>query len=515
MLFKRHATRHMNAHERRRFLKIMGLALASPLIPAAVQHAARELAFGEAHANERAEQGEPTYFIEINLRDQWDFGQVFVAPGLATHANLRRGESGRRCALYYEQNQLTRDSGVYLSPESLELRPHLDTIAMCELCELTDGRIHGHEAANAMRSPGRSKSGGPGRKAMYNAEPGYTEQGNEPHHSSTPTPATLHNYHQKQLDPQVRNGLAFKGISRFHTVYHFGGDLPGAELDRFQSTGALIDAFPSSVEDYNILPNENEARAITKLLRRADARFFERHAFDAAVRANHDQQLTDAQKIIYAGEPRIFDLNLTEAERAYWSRGVPAQRCNPTKVRANIWEQTAYAFKLVSNDVVRSVALEFDYVDVHDTRSQDQMEVMTLQAALPLARLIESLKMAGIYDRTLIAVYSTDGGRAPAANSAGNEGKNTVMLAGGMVQGGYYGDVRVAGDDGDGHRYSYHMPDLITGMPISNGTTGKDKRVSGAHIWRTVMKALQVPDALAGQFPDVQSAHALDFMLRT
>jgi arylsulfatase A-like enzyme len=85
---------------------------------------------------------------------------------------------------------------------------------------------------------------------------------------------------------------------------------------------------------------------------------------------------------------------------------------------------------------------------------------------LPLVRLIESLKAAGLYENTLIAIYTLDGGRAPAANSSGGEGKSGLMLAGGMIQGGYYGDVGIAGDDGDGHVYSYSAPDPATGAPL-------------------------------------------------
>jgi len=196
---------------------------------------------------------------------------------------------------------------------------------------------------------------------------------------------------------------------------------------------------------------------------------------------------------------------------AYWGQGVPAQACNPKQVKAQIWEQFAYAYKLVTNRLTASVALEFDYVDTHDSRDAEQLATETKQIALPLSRLIESLKKAGIYDRTLIAIYTTDGSRAPAANSSGYEGKNTVILAGGMIKGGYYGDLRVAGDDGDGHRYSYHAPDLDTGAPNATGTTKNDMRLPGSAIWRTVTKALRIPNAVAGKFPDVAGAKALDY----
>ena len=113
--------------QRRRFLKLMGAALAAPLVPAAVRYACNDIV-GEAKAEE---SGLPTYFIEIDLRDQWDFGHVFVPPGLATYANLRRGEYGRKCALFYEMNQLVqKPNNVYLTPESMALEPPSQTVVV-------------------------------------------------------------------------------------------------------------------------------------------------------------------------------------------------------------------------------------------------------------------------------------------------------------------------------------------------------------------------------------------------
>ena len=86
---------HMSPMKRRRFLKMLGAAVASPAIPAALKFDAMSLVVGEAHAQELTDSA-PTYFVEINLRDQWDFGHVFVSPGLATHADLRRGTNGTR-----------------------------------------------------------------------------------------------------------------------------------------------------------------------------------------------------------------------------------------------------------------------------------------------------------------------------------------------------------------------------------------------------------------------------------
>lgn len=497
---------------RRNFLKLLGVALAAPAVPAGVRFAARALAVGEAKA---AEMEDPphTYYIEINLRDQWDFGHVFVAPGLATHQGLIRGPEGRKCAMYFMQEELlARANNVFLTPLSIPLDPHLDTIAMIETCELGIGEIHGHEASCAFRSPGRSNAQGPGRSPMGANEPVPYVPGNQNHYSSTPTPSSLHNYWQKQLDPKVRNGLTFKGIGREHTTYHFGAGLPGAEIDRMQARQQLYNAFPDTVEDFNVLPTREQADALVDILSRADARFLDKYGFVENVPPAHVANQNASRSLLYVGEPRLISLPLTEEEIAYWSAGVPDQvTANP---KANIWEQAAWAFKLLSNDLVRTFSIEFDYVDWHDTRPQSIMDTLALQTVLPLTRLIESLKLAGIYDRTLIALYTVDSGRSPAGNSSGSEGKCGLMLAGGMIQGGYYGDVGVDGPEADGHRYYYQPPDPATGAPAGK-VTDSSGRLSSAAVWRTVMKALRVPDEIAGQFPDVAQAKAMDWLLRS
>lgn len=499
----------MSAPKRRRFLKLMGAALAAPLIPEAFRYAAHDMC-GVAEAGVPSE---PRYLIEINLRDQWDHGQLFVPPGIATYANLKRGELGRQCAMFFQQNELSeRPNRVYLTPQSMVLDPHLDSIAMIDTCELSVGAIHGHESGNPMRSPGRTHQSGGGRLEMYLNDPvDNFPQGCEQFYSSTPTPASFYNYYNKQQNPGAKNGIAFKGISRgIHTAYHFGAGLPGAELDRIQTRDALFQAFPDSVEDLNVLASTDEAAAMTEILAKVDPKFLERRKFSDVAITNHEQNIVEAKNLLYSGQTKVVSMPLTEEETAYWGSGVPDQV--GVNIKAQIWEQVAWAYKLVSNDLCRAVALEFDYVDVHDQRTADQMQVETLQASLSLARLITKLKESGIYDRTLVAIYCTDGGRAPAAGSQGNEGKNTVILAGGMIRGGYYGDVGIAGDDGDGHVYSYSAPRVDNGQPMAAVTDGSG-RLPGKYIWRTVAKALGIPDSEAGQFPDAADAAPLSWLL--
>jgi hypothetical protein len=221
---------------------------------------------------------------------------------------------------------------------------------------------------------------------------------------------------------------------------------------------------------------------------------------------------------------REISLPLTADETTFWRTGVPeptadgfvpGQDGRPTSLKFQIWEQFALAAKLVISGMTRSVALECEFIDIHDQRPRKQMQVHSKQLALPLARLIEQLKAAGIYNQTLISIHTLDGSRSPAASSAGDEGKNSVILAGGMIKGGYYGDIRIGGPQADGHKYNYHMPDLTTGAPIATGVSDKSNRVPGKNVWRTIMKALRVPDAMvAEQFPAVADAQPLPFMLR-
>ncbi|RYG71430.1 twin-arginine translocation signal domain-containing protein, partial [bacterium] len=155
---------------RRSFLKLAGAsaaALASPL--ATKEH----LAYAQTAAP-------ATYLIEINLRDQLDFMHVMVPPGLAKNAALKRGDAGRQAALFYRSEELIAlPNNVFLTPQSAILRDHADTIAAIELCDLTKGNVHGHEASNCVRSPGRERlekgQTSPGKLPMWLGEPGQDE----------------------------------------------------------------------------------------------------------------------------------------------------------------------------------------------------------------------------------------------------------------------------------------------------------------------------------------------------
>lgn len=243
---------------------------------------------GTAYAQSILDKTPPTYFLEINLRDQWDHGHFFVTPGLATDPNLRKGETSKAAALFFTQTELRlMANNIYLTEDSMELAPYVDTIAMIDCCQLPQGAIHGHEAANPLRSPGRSYSHTANMLPMYNNDATSNfPQGVEAYYYSTPTPATLHNHLQKEAAPTLHNGYAFKGAGRsVHTTYHFAANLPNAELDRFHSPQALINAFASSPTQPEIIPNAKDAQILTSILQWLDKRCFERQASISATTA--------------------------------------------------------------------------------------------------------------------------------------------------------------------------------------------------------------------------------------
>jgi uncharacterized protein (DUF1501 family) len=169
--------------------------------------------------------------------------------------------------------------------------------------------------------------------------------------------------------------------------------------------------------------------------------------------------------------------------------------------------------------VTRSAALEFDFMDLHGdgVRKDSVLKTQAQQSARPLARAIAKFKELNLWSRTLIAIYTLDGSREPKANSYGDHGKGTIILAGGMIRGGYYGDIRPTKDTGTGHEFGFVTPDAITGMPTGTPVTNwndKEKRVASADVWLTVMKALGIPDDVARQFPDVKDGKVLSYLLK-
>lgn len=513
--------------DRRAFLKRLGLLLGASATPG-LKFALDDSLLGSAYAQAMA-GNQATYFVEVNYRDQVDLGQVFVAPGLATATNLRRGDTGDACAMYVQQSNIVqRPNNVFLTPESLALDPHLDNIAWIDLGEMTPGAIHYHNSANRNRAPDCSYNRGAGMGPMFSNDPvSNFPQGCEEYYSAIATPASLHNHLQKQLTPGVRNGVALKGITRsIHTVYHYAAGLPGGELDRMRSKNDLFTAFPrTTTTTPSIIGSPAEAELFNKLLKRVDPKYLRARKQTQGAIDQHVTQLDEAQVPLTRTSTMNFDLRLTTDETTFWRNGVPeptsdgfvdGQDGRPSSVEFQIWEQYALATKLLLSGLTRTVALECEFIDIHNQRPEKQMVVHAKQCALPLARMIEAFKAGGIWDRTLIAIFTADGSRPPAAGYSGDRGKNTVVLAGGMIKGGYFGDIRLAGTLGNGHSYSYHMPDLMTGAPIANGAVNGDnsKRVPGAAIWKSIAKAFKAPDAMANQFAAVANTAPLPFVLR-
>lgn len=534
----------MHPAQRRQFLKLMGAALAVPAMPAALRFAFNELAGGEKFA-QAATASEGTIFLEFNYRDQVDLMHMFVPPGIATNAGLKRGVNGEQISLFHQMGDLTKSATTnhYLTPDSLELKDHVENIAIVDTGEATIGNVHGHEGGNGMRSPGRVMDGGAsGKKAMYLIDApveGANGAGSEKLYTTTPTPATLHNYYQKSLDATLKNGFTFKGISRFkHSVYHYGAELPGAELDRYKSKDSLFSAFPAVAADASLVPTAGQADLLVRMMKSVDTRLFKRRYSELAL-ANHVAQMDETRNLLHIDNPKVVTVPLTPEEEDYWGKDVPAQQCTEGDTvvvecshddnqdaasaifsKAQIWEQFGYASKILGSGITRSAALEFDFMDLHGdgARPQKVLQVQAQQASRPLARIIKYMKDLGVWDRTLIALYTLDGSRRPAANSYGNDGKGTVVLAGGMIKGGYYGDIRVTKDLADGHEYGFLPPDPTTGMPMGSPITAwgdKSKRTASADLWLTVMKALGVPDDLAKKFPDTKDGRAHSYMIKS
>lgn len=518
----RERVRALSSGDRRRFLRLLGLTVSAPFVPAAVRFAANELAVGEAHAQALEQR---TLFLELDLREQVSLTHVMVPPSIARHPNRKVGVNGNELAMFAPQSELKEyPNNVFLTNDSLELAPHIDTVAMLDTGEPGRGGVHGHEAACSMRSPGSAMLEAPGAAPLW-LNDGEHEANNESFYGSVPTPASFHNYHQRLLQPALTTGFAFKGNTRAKTnVYHFGAGLPNAELTRVRSKVELLDLFAGS---FSATPEPD--RLVREILAATGAPYAKKSGTGYGAMVER-YGLLDARK--------LDGLELTEDEIARWSEGVPAQQCSesqvdhhdcPTEqqsdgsyvVKAQIWEQFGYASKLLCSGLVRSIALEFDFSCLagDGARTEQVMRIQAQQCARPVARLISDLKAAGLYERSLIAVYLVDGSRSPAANSYGDLGKGTILLAGGRIRGGYYGDIEITGDSpqGNGHSYALRPPDT-TGelLPAVTDWADSKARTPSGSIWRTVAKAMGIPESeYVGKFhASVDDAAPLDFMLK-
>ena len=224
---------------------------------------------------------------------------------------------------------------------------------MIDCCQV-GGRSR-HESANPLRSPGRSYAQTAGKLPMFNLDPvSNFPQGCEAYYSSTPTPATLHNFRQKQIDPTIRNGIAIKGIGRsIHTAYHFAANLRNAELDRIPSVATLHSAFPDKLEDLRILPSPQETDAFLKILDRVDSRFLRSRNYSAAAQENTGRRCR-SQRASSTGRSRAS--SACRSPRRSAPRSPPVCRRVAATRQPHLWEQMAYATKIVTNDLARSVA---------------------------------------------------------------------------------------------------------------------------------------------------------------
>lgn len=483
---------------------------------------AADILLGSGTAYAAAASTPVKYFIEINLRDQWDFMHFIVPPGLATNSNLKRAESGevgkeenRLLALYQDPKTLTKGANnIYLTDDSKEILPHVGNIAAVETIELCIGGIHGHEAANGMRSPGRGYKEGPGKKAMWLGDDANQTDagGDEFFYSSSPTPALVHLNVARQLNATAR-AVALKFLGRAdkkHSVYHFPADLSDNGFLRVQSREQLIQGF-AQAKPVDPL-SSSEATIVGQLLKQLDASYLKQMKYTGDSIMSHEEHQNSFLARTAKGL-QVLDLTLSAEEKEYWSKNVPPE--SSTAPRMHLWEQCAMASKLIAADAVTTVAMEFSFDDLHGGRPKKEVTAQGKIVGMCLARLIADLKAKNLWDDTMIFINTTDGGREPYVDSYGDKGKNSMILAGGRVQGGYYGDIRVAKTDGNVHTYSYHVPEIATGRAVAQGSTDNNGRISNAVAYRTIMQAMGAPASIYQGLPDVGKGDALGFMLKS
>lgn len=503
--------------ERREFLKRMSLTLASPVFASSFKFTLLDMLFGQkAHAV----MARPINFLEVNYRDQWDFGSLFVPPSIAQNFENVRG----RLAVF--ASPMAERNNFYLTPEAMELRPHLDSIAVIETgeCVLPGNQsIHGHEAGNPLRSPGRTKTSGGGRidMATVDRRPGGRTGGNEILYSSTPTPAVLHNFYQKTQNPNVRNGPLLRSSIRtnIHTFYHFEANLANAQLDRYFDKSIFLDAFQNTIQVPPIAQSvlKRHGNVITSMLKKLDRRYLQRALAENSKIDKHTVNIDELERLLTV-EPDPIQVNLTTDELRFWQNGIgpqlncsgdKASACTPRNGSWGAGEIFGHAYKLFRSGTVKTVAIDFDMSDVHSNRTPLLMRTQGEQTGKNLARLIDNLKQSGLWNDTIIAMYTLDGSRSPNSNSTGDGTKNSIILAGGKIRGGYYGDVSM----NNSGQITYFRPN-DSGQSVSEGTTGRGMRVPAADIYKTVAFAAGLPISLVDSFPDARGGKVLNYLLR-
>lgn len=515
---------------RRQLLKSMGGLLASPLVPTSFGLGLSGLLGDEAWA---ADEKSQTYFLEINFRDQWDMACAFVAPSLARDLNKLPRDGGNGVAVFKQPTQI---GNHFVTEEGKALKDHLDSIAVIETGDPHYGVIHGHEAACALRSPGRSQKGGNGRPDMgtYDKRPSEGGQnGNVTLYSSTPTPAVLHNHWSKKNDAALGNGMIIRSSVRSgtHTFYHHSANLSASsQPNRFFSEKDLFNFLDKSQPKPATDVLSLYSKDILEMMKKLDTRFLKEIQMQGDSSDAHIAALALAAKSPKAAL-KSSDLRLNDEDNRYWTDGIPgqfrcsdeskAESCIEEKGTLNLGKICSYVAKLFKSGTCRTIAIDFDYWDIHAPRDDKILSSQGRQMAYPLARLIKELKDAGIYERTVIAMYTLDGSRSPRRDSTGELTKNSIVLAGGGIKGGYYGDIRIEGD-----RDIYYRPD-DNGNPIAGGDSipgsnegsyearlAKMKRVPSRDIFRTVTTAMGIPDKELDPFPDAKPGKVLSYMLK-
>jgi len=532
--------------ERRRFLKTLGVILSSPIISPALRFALGDQFGGELYA-----QGisKVSNFIEINLRDTWHWGHCFQSPTLARQIsngsvpiNNSRTQSFFQSGLaYYHGSRGLTDAGnnLYLTPDSIALRAHANNIAVFEMNEPVGGpqggrgTTHGHEASNPARIPGRNlfNRANNGQMPVWIndiGDPGNgTPQGNIRAYADTPSLDCFHNHTLRSAGVARVNGLVFKGISRGHDCYHFDYNLKQGKMTNVNSFGALLQRFPNSTQDLNLLKSANEREAVLKAVKSLDESYFKDRNVTRNSVEKYLAQVDGSKNDLYDPQnTKTIDLRLSNQERDFWSQGVPAQNQgngdNQGRVKMNIWEQVAYAYKLISSGRVKTISMEFDYIDVHHNIQRNELTTMARQVSLPLARLIQKLKEDNIFDDTVIQINSLDGSRHPRAFSYsatnGNDGSyyglNTSVVAGGKVRGGYYGDIKY-----ENNRYNLYNPNFSTGAVDRSGyrptIQNYNRFIRGGILWKTIARGMGMPTSSYNGFNSLRNLPYLDFLFRS